>query len=169
LREVEDLLQHSLREVRTVSHLLHPPLLEESGLLSAIRWYAEEFSKRSRIKLTLEYDEMPQRFSPEVETGIFRIVQEALTNVYRHSHAEAVQVRVSCMDGRLTLSIHDDGSGIPPDVLRMAANGRKGVGLASMRERSALLGGTFSAESNGHGTSISVTVPIQTSKGQVHP
>jgi len=164
VRDVEDLLQQAVQEVRTVSHLLHPPLLDESGLLSAIQWYAEGFSKRSRVKLTLEVDEQSQRFGPDVETGLFRIVQEALTNVHRHSGAEAVHIRITSAGGRLTLSIKDDGKGIPSDALRMMPNGCQGVGLASMRERSALLGGTFNVESNNRGTLIVVSVPLQKRK-----
>jgi len=167
VRDVEDLLQQAVQEVRTVSHLLHPPLLDESGLLSAIQWYAEGFSKRSRVKLTLEVDEQSQRFGPDVETGLFRIVQEALTNVHRHSGAEAVHIRITSAGGRLTLSIKDDGKGIPSDALRMMPNGCQGVGLASMRERSALLGGTFNVETNSRGTLIVVSVPLQTPKNLV--
>ena len=164
LRDVEDLLQQAVQEVRTVSHLLHPPLLDESGLLSAVRWYAEGFSKRSRMKLTLELDEQTERFGQDVETGLFRILQEALTNVHRHSEAEAVQIRITSKNGHLTLSIQDDGKGIPSDALRMTPNGRQGVGLSSMRERSALLGGTFNVETNTRGTLIVVSVPLQIPK-----
>ena len=164
LRDVENLLQQAVGEVRTVSHLLHPPLLDESGLLSAIRWYAEGFSKRSGVKLTLELDEGAERFGPDVETGLFRIVQEALTNVHRHSGAAAVHIRIISRDKRLTLRIQDDGKGIPSDALQPPANGRQGVGMSSMRERSALLGGTFHVEANSRGTLIVVSVPLQKPK-----
>ena len=164
LRQVEDLLQQAIREVRTVSHLLHPPLLDESGLFSAVRWYAEGFSKRSNFKLTLELDEQTERFGQDVETGLFRIIQEALTNVHRHSGAEAVHIRIMSTDGRVTLSIQDDGKGIPSDVLRMPPNGSHGVGLSSMRERCAILGGAFNVENNSHGTLIVVSVPLQKPK-----
>jgi signal transduction histidine kinase len=164
LRDTEDLLQHAVREVRTVSHLLHPPLLDESGLLSAVRWYAEGFSKRSRVKLTLQLDEQTERFGQDVETGLFRILQEALTNVHRHSGAEAVHIRITSTRGRLRMSIQDDGKGIPSDALLVTANGRQGVGLSSMRERSALLGGTFNVETNTRGTVIVVSVPLQIPK-----
>ncbi len=164
LRDVEDLLQQAVQEVRTVSHLLHPPLLDESGLLSAVRWYAEGFSKRSGIKLTLEFDEQTDRFGPDVETGLFRIIQEALTNIHRHSQAEAVHIKITSKNGRLTLSIQDNGKGIPSDVLRRTPNGRQGIGLSSMRERSALLGGSFAVESNSRGTLIRVAVPLQEPK-----
>jgi signal transduction histidine kinase len=160
LRDTEDLLQQAVQEVRTVSYLLHPPLLDESGLLSAVRWYAEGFSKRSNVKLTLELDEHTERFGQDVETGLFRIVQEALTNVHRHSGAEAVRIGITSRNGRVTLSIHDDGKGIPSDGLPMEPNGRHGVGMSSMRERSALLGGTFNVETNRRGTLIVVSVPL---------
>jgi len=164
LRDVEDLLQQAVREVRTVSHLLHPPLLDESGLFSAVRWYAEGFSKRSGLKLRLEFDERADRFDQDVETGLFRILQEALTNVHRHSQAEAVQIKITAREGRLMLSIKDDGKGMPAEALAMTANGSQGVGLSSMRERSALLGGTFNVETNGSGTLIVVSVPIHIPK-----
>jgi len=162
LCQVEDLLQLGLREVRTVSHLLHPPLLDESGLMSAIRWYAEGFSKRSNISLALDLEELTERLNQDLETAIFRIVQEALTNVHRHSEAHAVRIVVKRDGSTLTLAIQDDGKGIPREMLRMASDGRKGVGLASMRERSLLLGGTFAVKSTGAGTEICVSVPVGT-------
>jgi signal transduction histidine kinase len=129
--------------------------------LSAVRWYAEGFSKRSKVKLKLELDEQTKRFGQDVETGLFRIVQEALTNVHRHSGAEAVHIRIKSSKGRLTLGIQDDGKGFSADALRMTPNGGQGVGLSSMRERSALLGGTFNVETNSRGTLIVVSVPLQ--------
>jgi len=99
-----------------------------------------------------------------VETGLFRILQEALTNVHRHSQAEAVQIKITAREGRLMLSIKDDGKGMPAEALAMTANGSQGVGLSSMRERSALLGGTFNVETNGSGTLIVVSVPIHIPK-----
>lgn len=140
---------------------LHPPLLDESGLSSAIRWYADGFSKRSRVKLTLELDERSDRLGQDVETGLFRIVQEALTNVHRHSGAEAVHIRLKFAEGCLALSIQDDGKGIPSEALQTAPKGIQGVGLSSMRERSAILGGTFHVETNNRGTSIHVGVPLR--------
>ena len=161
MRQVEELLQHGIREVRTVSHLLHPPLLDESGLMSAIRWYAEEFSKRSRISVNLELDEERDRLSQEIKTAVFRIIQEALTNVYRHSEAQAVWIDIKCDQTCLLLRIKDNGRGIPADTLLGTSDGKMGVGLASMRERSTLLRGSLDIQSNSGGTTVSVTVPIQ--------
>lgn len=160
LRQAEDLLQHGIREVRTVSHLLHPPLLDESGLISAIRWYVEEFSKRSKIAVTLELDEDEDRLSQEIKTAVFRIVQEALTNVYRHSKAQVAWVEIESDPTCLQLRIKDDGHGIPPSMSSTAPNRKTGVGLASIRERATLLGGTFAIRSNSQGTTVSVSIPI---------
>jgi signal transduction histidine kinase len=161
LRQAEELLQQATREVRTVSHLLHPPLLDEIGLMSAIRWYVAEFSKRSRIAVNLDLDEERNRLSEEIKTAVFRIIQEALTNVYRHSEAQAVWIGITCNEKCLQLRIKDNGKGIPAGMLSMDSSGRTGVGMASMRERSTLVGGTFDVQSSSGGTSISVTVPIQ--------
>jgi signal transduction histidine kinase len=160
LHQAEDLLQHGIREVRTVSHLLHPPLLDESGLVSAIRWYVEEFSKRSRIAVTLKLDDDGDRLSQEIKTAVFRIVQEALTNVYRHSKAQAARIEFKSDDRCLQLRIKDDGHGISANTGPKAPNGKTGVGLASMRERATLLGGSFGIQSGSKGTTLSVSIPI---------
>jgi signal transduction histidine kinase len=160
LRQAEDLLQHGIREVRTVSHLLHPPLLDESGLMSAIRWYVEEFSKRSRIAVTLLLDEGEARLTQEIKTAVFRIVQEALTNVYRHSKAQVARIEIENDKRYLQLRIKDDGHGIPSRMSSVTPNGKTGVGLASMRERATLLGGTFCIQSDSEGTTLLVSIPI---------
>jgi signal transduction histidine kinase len=159
-RQAEDLLQHGIREVRTVSHLLHPPLLDESGLMSAVRWYVEEFSKRSRIAVTLQLDEEGDRLTQEIKTAVFRIVQEALTNVYRHSKAQVARIEIENDERCLQLRIKDDGRGIAANRSSVTPNGRTGVGLASMRERTTLLGGTFDIQSDSEGTVLSVSIPI---------
>jgi len=156
LRQVEELLQQGTREVRTVSHLLHPPLLDESGLMSAIRWYVEEFSRRSRIAVTVELED-ERRLTQEIETAVFRIVQEALTNVYRHSKAQAARIEVKSNKTCLLLKIKDNGKGIHASVLSAAP---RGVGLASMRERATLLGGIFGVQSDSEGTTVSLSIPI---------
>lgn len=160
LRQAEDLLQHGIREVRTVSHLLHPPLLDESGLMSAVRWYVEEFSKRSRIAVSLQLDEEGERLTQEIKTAVFRIVQEALTNVYRHSKAQVARIEIENDDTCLQLRIKDDGHGIPASMSSVTPNGKTGVGLASMRERATLLGGTFRIQSDSKGTTLLVSIPI---------
>ena len=160
LRQAEDLLQYGIREIRTVSHLLHPPLLDESGLMSAIRWYVEEFSKRSRIAVSLQLDEEGERLTQDIKTAVFRIVQEALTNVYRHSQAQVARIEIENDDTCLQLRIKDNGHGIPASMSSVTPNGKTGVGLASMRERATLLGGTFGIQSDSEGTTLLVSIPI---------
>jgi two-component system sensor histidine kinase UhpB len=128
--------------------------------MSAIRWFVEEFSKRSRIAVTLELEEERNRLTQEIETAVFRIVQEALTNVYRHSKAEVARIEIMTDEESLLLRIKDNGTGIPASMSSGAPNGKTGVGLASMRERAALLGGTFGIESDAKGTTVSVSIPI---------
>src|SRR5205807_1147642 len=94
--ETMDLTDQAIREVRTISHLLHPPLLEELGLISAARWYAEEFGKRSQVRVSLDVEEPPQRLPKELEMALFRVLQEALTNVHRHANAQSIDIRVEC-------------------------------------------------------------------------
>jgi signal transduction histidine kinase len=128
--------------------------------MSAIRWYVEEFSKRSRIDVTLELDEERNRFTQEIKTAVFRIVQEALTNVYRHSKAQVARIEIRSDETCLRLRIEDNGKGIRRGTLSVAPNGKTGVGLASTRERATLLGGTFGIESDAKGTTVSVSIPI---------
>jgi signal transduction histidine kinase len=147
---------HIIREMsddlRTVSHLLHPPLLDEMGLQSALRWFVEGFSERSKIPVELKIDERLGRLTRECETVIFRIVQEALTNVHRHSGSPRASICVTRDDGELTLEVRDWGRG-----LRLHSNGaskQSGVGLRGMRERVRQLGGSFELRRNPDGTSV---------------
>jgi len=128
--------------------------------MSAIRWYVEEFSKRSRIAVSLQLDEDGERLTQEIKTAVFRIVQEALTNVYRHSKAQIARIEIENDDTSLQLRIKDDGHGIPASMSSVAHNGKTGVGLASMRERATLLGGTFDIHSDKQGTTLSISIPI---------
>ena len=113
LRETVELTDFAIQEVRTISHLLHPPLLEELGFLPAARWYVDEYGKRSQVKVSLRIDEPIDRLPRGVEIALFRVLQESLTNVYRHAAAQSVDVRILCDDGHVTLTVADDGKGIP--------------------------------------------------------
>src|SRR5205085_3772762 len=145
LTDSEALVQEMTREVRTMSHLLHPPLLDEAGLSSALHWYVDGFSERSKIKVDLELPEDFGRLPSDLETAIFRIVQECLTNVHRHSKSPVAIVRVRRMSSDVVrLEIQDKGAGIPVDKQAdLAAGGIPGVGLSGMRERVRQLGGNF--------------------------
>jgi len=156
------LVSELLRQIRTISHLLHPPLLDEVGLASAIRWYAEEFSKRSKIQLTLDLPVAFDRPSPEVEISVFRVVQECLTNVHRHSNSSEAGIRLTCDDGELRAEVWDRGTGMSPEKLvDLSSAARGGVGIRGMRERLRQFGGTLEVRSDGLGTRIVAKMPIR--------
>jgi signal transduction histidine kinase len=155
------LLDRSLQEVRTLSHLLHPSGLEEAGFPAAARWYAEEFAKRSGIQLRVDVPDLPARLPREIEIALFRILQEGLGNIHRHSKSSAAEIAFAAGSRDVLLTIKDDGVGIPGELLnRFRSSGNSGVGLAAMRERVRELRGNFEIESNGRGTSLRVTIPV---------
>ena len=146
--------------IRTISYLLHPPLLDESGLASALHWYVEEFSRRSGISVALDCPKIVRRLPSEMETAIFRIVQECLGNVHRHSASAAAIVRFNIKGGKAYVEVRDEGKGIPAERLRELTRGaRCGVGLRGMRERIAQFGGEFQLESPGKGTIVRAILP----------
>jgi signal transduction histidine kinase len=148
--------------VRTVSYLLHPPLLDEAGLTSALTWYAEGFEERSGIKVHLEMPSDFERQSCDLETAVFRIVQECLTNIHRHSASPTVDIRICQFAGGLALEVADTGRGISAEMLsKISSVGLSGVGLRGMRERVIALGGAFEILSEGTGTTVKVAIPLQ--------
>ncbi|HEX6804980.1 MAG TPA: CHASE3 domain-containing protein [Terriglobales bacterium] len=160
--ECMEMLDRALQEVRTISHLLHPSGLEEAGFAAAARWYAEEFAKRSGVQLKVDISNPPARLSRDVEIALFRVLQESLTNIHRHSQSRSAEVNFKGTDDVLTLTIQDHGVGISKDVLQQfEATGTAGVGLAGMRERVRELGGNLELSSNGAGTILRVTVPMR--------
>jgi signal transduction histidine kinase len=155
------LVQELSQEVRTISHLLHPPLLDEAGLASALRWYIEGFAERSKIKVDLEVPEDFERLARESETAIFRTVQECLTNIHRHSESPTARIRIAISDGHVRVEVEDRGKGIPPEKqFEMASMGTPGVGIRGMRERLRQLGGSLNIHSNGKGTLIVAQLPV---------
>ncbi|HEY3974182.1 MAG TPA: ATP-binding protein [Candidatus Sulfotelmatobacter sp.] len=162
IHETIALTDYAIQEVRTISHLLHPPLLEELGFLPAARWYVDEYGKRSQVKVSLHVDEPIERLPREVEIALFRVLQEALTNVYRHASAQTVDVRIVCSDGYVALTVADDGKGIPQDVLAKFRGGAaSGIGLAGMRERLAEFGGQIDVESSSAGAVVRAVIPTK--------
>ena len=150
----------ALQEVRTISHLLHPPLLDELGFLSAARWYVDEYGKRSQVKVALTVDGSMERLPREVEIALFRVLQESLTNVYRHAAARSVDVRLTCRNERVTLTIADDGKGIPLEILSRFHDGSApGIGLGGMRERMAEFGGVINVQSSSGGSVVQAIIP----------
>ena len=161
LADSENLVRDMSSEVRTISHLLHPPLLDEAGLQSALRWYVEGFALRSKIKVDLDLPEDFRRLPRESETAIFRVVQECLTNIHRHSESPIARIRLRRRDREVVVEIADKGKGIPPEKKEdLASNGTPGVGIRGMRERIRQLGGTIEINSNGSGTVVTVHLPV---------
>jgi signal transduction histidine kinase len=155
------LVQELSKEVRTISHLLHPPLLDEAALASALRWYVEGFAQRSKIKVDLEFPADFGRLPRESETAIFRTVQEHLTNIHRHSESPTATIRIAASDLQVRVEVEDRGKGIPREKqFEMASTGIPGVGIRGMRERLRQLGGSLDIHSNGKGTLIVAQVPV---------
>lgn len=164
LQENESMVQEVIRSIRTISHLLHPPLLEEAGLPSALQWYVEEFSNRSGIKVSLNCPGTLARLPGDMETAIFRIVQESLGNVHRHSGSPTAKIDLNVNDGRAYLSISDEGKGIPEVKQReIESSARAGVGIRGMRERVKLFGGEMQIHSAGSGTTVTAVMPCKNS------
>jgi PAS domain S-box-containing protein len=161
LSECLSSVEECLTETRTISHLLHPPLLDEAGFASAARWYADGFAQRSAIQVDLDLPPGLDRLDRDVETALFRVLQEALTNVHRHSGGSSVRIFLQVDADQVQLQITDNGRGIPPDRLRTLRDDASaaGVGLAGMRQRMRELGGSFEIESAFPGTTITATVP----------
>ena len=156
------LLDESIAETRTMSHLLHPPLLDELGFASAAEWYVEGFAKRSGIKVDVEIPGERTRLPSEVELALFRILQESLTNIHRHSKSPNAEVRLSVADEKAVLTVRDSGKGISPEQLaRFQSDGANpGVGLAGMRERIRQLGGILHLSSSKTGTLVTAAIPL---------
>jgi PAS domain S-box-containing protein len=160
LDDTQNLLQQLNKEIRTTSYLLHPPLLDDNGLRHAIEWYMEGLSERSDLKIDLDVSENFGRLPENLELAIFRIVQEALTNIHRHSGSKTGTIRLSRDNGRVLLEIQDHGRGISVEKLAAIKAQRTGVGIAGMRERVLHLKGELDIQSNDGGALISVTLPL---------
>jgi signal transduction histidine kinase len=162
LTDSEALVQEMSKEVRTISHLLHPPLLDEVGLASAIRWYIDGFSQRSSIRVNLDFPEDFGRLSREAETALFRVVQECLTNIHRHSASAVAEIRFRRRNGEIQVEIRDEGKGMPQEKLDaiISQAGVPGVGIKGMRERLRQLEGELEVNSDSKGTSVTARLPI---------
>jgi len=162
IAECVRLAEESLKEVRTISYLMYPPMLEEMGLKSAIRWYVDGFSARSGINTTFEVDNHFGRLQRDVELALFRVLQESLTNVHRHSGSQTAHIRLLMRKGTVTLEVTDTGKGIPSGLLEQSGQdwtGALGVGLRGMNERMRQLGGSLEVVSTEKGTAVAATVP----------
>jgi signal transduction histidine kinase len=155
----DELVQEASRQIRTLSHLLHPPLLDELGLVSALKVYVEGFSKRSGIAVTLRAPEELDRLNDEVELAAFRVVQECLTNIHRHSGSRNGSVEITRTSGTLQVTVRDNGKRIAGRNLN-GAGGQPGVGLRGMTERIRQLGGTLRVDWGETGTTVTATLPV---------
>jgi signal transduction histidine kinase len=155
----DELVQEASRQIRTLSHLLHPPLLDELGLVSALKVYVEGFSKRSGIAVALHAPDDLCRLTDQVELAAFRVVQECLTNIHRHSGSRDGSIEVTRTSGTLQVSVRDSGRGIAGRNLN-GAGGQPGVGLRGMTERVRQLGGALRLDSGERGTTVTANLPI---------
>jgi signal transduction histidine kinase len=152
-------------DIRTITYLLHPPLLDEAGLSSALRWYIRGFAERSKIKVGLEFPEDFGRLTQDLEIAIFRVIQECLTNVHRHSESPDAIVRLAHTAAEVRVEVQDHGKGIAPEKQQeMDARGLLGVGMRGMRERVRQLGGNLEimSDGDGQGTTVVAHLPIPT-------
>lgn len=155
LEECKKICDGSLQEVRTLSYLLHPPVLDKNGLVGALQTFVAGFSSRSGIQIDLQIAEGVGRLLPAVERDLFRVVQEGLANIARHSGSSTAVVAIEQSDHVVTLKISDFGKGMPPSIQPAG-----GVGIISMRERLRHVGGSFEIQANGEGTTLLATVPV---------
>jgi signal transduction histidine kinase len=160
IADINKLIDGSLQQVRSVSYLLHPPMLDEVGLRSALGWYVDGLSKRGGIEITMETQppDFP-RLASELETTLFRVIQEALTNVFRHSRARKAGILLEKTEGEITVTVRDDGIGVAGEISQFSP-GSIGVGIGGMRQRVKELGGEFVLRNADPGTVVEVVVPI---------
>jgi PAS domain S-box-containing protein len=162
LQDNVGLLEQLSSEIRTISHLLHPPLLDEVGLQSALQWYIEGFGERSKIKVDLELPDDFGRLPRNLEITLFRVVQECLTNIHRHSGSSTAAIRVARSENEVRLEVRDAGKGIPAEAQTSLSSGKlSGVGLRGMHERLRQMGGQLDVQSDANGTLVVATLPIE--------
>jgi signal transduction histidine kinase len=163
IRDANLMIDRAITEVRTMSHLLHPPLLDEMGLASALRWYVDGFTKRSGIETLLDISSDFPRLGPDLETAIFKIVQESLTNVFRHANAQRASVRVQEREGHVTVYIEDNGKGIDR-FLEELNPGSCGIGIIGIKQRVEEHAGRLMLRNSMPGTVVEVVIPSKNSR-----
>jgi PAS domain S-box-containing protein len=158
--QIQETVQQLHREIRTTSYLLHPPLLDENGLYSAISWYLQGLLERSGLEVQLDISKEFGRLPRDMELVIFRLVQECLTNIHRHSESKTASIRIARESNQISLDIRDKGKGMPPARLAEIQSGRSGVGIGGMRERLRQFEGTMNIESDRSGTRVFASIPL---------
>ncbi len=162
VQSAEELVQHLTKEIRTTSYLLHPPTLDEIGISSALSWYVQGLAERSSLQIDLKVPEDFGRLPSEMELVIFRLVQESLTNIHRHSGSKTAQIRIEREGDNVKVEVEDQGSGMSPERLAEIQSQGTGVGIRGMRERVRHFHGDLVIESNGSGTKVYATLPLKT-------
>jgi signal transduction histidine kinase len=165
LQDTEAVVEEMSRQLRTMSYLLHPPLLDEAGLVSALRWYVDGFASRSSLKVTLDVPGHMERLPQALETTIFRLVQESLTNIHRHSESKTGSIRIVSSDNEVLVDVSDEGKGFSFDSEVEGRTSRPGVGILGMRERVHRFGGTLEILSGSSGTHVVARLPIHSVEG----
>jgi len=164
---LESLIKQVNQEIRTMSYLLYPPLLDEVGLKSALAEYVHGFAQRSGIEVALDVAAHLPRLERDLELCVFRIVQECLTNIHRHAESETALIRITCNDEALKLEVRDQGKGISAEKLAGIQSQGLGVGIRGMRERVRHFGGEITFNSDSSGTTVCVLIPMLKSRTQV--
>jgi two-component system NarL family sensor kinase len=159
-KAAEELLQQLNKEIRTTSYLLHPPLLDEIGLSAALSWYVQGLRERSHLDIQLQIPDNLGRFSADLELAVFRLVQECLTNVHRHSGSKSATIDIQRRGQKVWLTVQDQGKGITPKRLGEIQAQASGLGIRGMRERIHHFGGELNIESNETGTKVVAIVPL---------
>lgn len=157
--QVLEMVQELTKEIRTTSYLLHPPLLDENGLPAALSWYIRGLSERSGLDIAFSISEEFGRLPRDLELVVFRLVQECLTNIHRHSGSKTATIQVNRDPDRILVEVRDQGKGIPRDKLAHIEQGISGVGIRGMRERLRQFHGEMILDSEGTGTTVIVTIP----------
>ena len=173
IKEAEDLIQVLTQEIRTTSYLLHPPMLDENGLSSALRWYAEGLAERSGLRIEVNIPDNLERLSPEMELAIFRLAQECLTNIHRHSGSKTAVIRIAREPDKICVEVLDHGKGMSQERFAEVQSKGVGVGLRGMRERVRQFHGELIINSNALGTKITAIFPAKTTtakdRGTISP
>jgi signal transduction histidine kinase len=155
--------EQALKDIRTLSYVLHPPLLDQAGLMTALKWYVKGFQERSGVKVAFtEVGQDGHRMPPEVEYALFRVVQECLTNIRRHTKSETAEINLTRTAQQVSLSVRDHGNGYQVEIPRNGEGAEFiGVGIPGMRHRLKQLGGELQVDSNEEGTTVTATVPVR--------
>jgi len=170
LKEVQTLSAQILGQLRTLSHDLRPPMLDDLGLLPTLRWYIENYGKRWKIKTHCEAIGFPEKVNPELETALYRVIQEALTNIAKHARADDIHIHLSCTDSAIMVTITDNGIGFNPQEVPTLETQKRGFGIMGMQERISSFGGRIDIRSRqGAGTQITIEIPLKSSEGEDEP